>query len=195
MATQVYKNLLKHFLTLLFIKLPVQLAGIPILAVLLLFVPKDREYLPKLFRWWDNHERYFEGNKSDDGLSGPDYIRNTWAQPCGWLARFTWLALRNPANYFQYQVLGRIRHAQYDIIKAEGDLNVGTHEWNTRGYYYQEVLNGREKLWELYIVYPLYRQWHFRLRAGWKVGGAFSKREPGDSLQWVFAITPFKKLD
>jgi len=189
------KNLTKHFLTLLFIKLPVQVAGIPILAVLLLFVPRDEEKLPDAFRWWDNHERYFPGNQSDDGLSGPPEIRNRWSNPEGWLARFNWLALRNPANYFQHRVLGRTANSFADRVKVKGDLKVGTHEWNTRGYYYQEVLNGREKLWELYIVQPLYKQWHFRLRAGWKIGGYFSKRDPGDSLQWVFAITPFKKLD
>jgi hypothetical protein len=189
------RNVFKHFLTLLFIKLPIQLVGIPILAVVLLFVPHEKEYLPSAFRWWDNHERYFDGNKSDDGLSGPDYIRNKWVDPTGWLARFNWLALRNPANYFQHSVLGRTANAFCERVKVKGDLKVGTHKWNTRGYYYQEVLNGREKLWELYVVYPLYKEWHFRFRAGWKIGGHFSKRDPGDSLQWVFAITPLKKLD
>jgi hypothetical protein len=188
-------NLLKHFLTLLFVKLPVQVAGIPILAVVLLFGPRDKEYLPSAFRWWDNHERYFDGNKSDDGLSGPDYIRNKWSDPTGWLARFNWLALRNPANYFQHRVLGRTANVFLERVKVKGDLKVGTHDWNTRGYYYQEVLNGHEKLWELYIVQPIYKKWHFRFRAGWKIGGYFSKRDPGDSLQWVFAITPLKKLD
>lgn len=165
------------------------------MAVVLLFVPKDKEYLPSAFRWWDNHERYFPGNQSDDGLSGPPEIRQKWSNPTGWLARFNWLALRNPANYFQHRVLGRVRSSMYDRVKVFGDLRVGTHEWNTRGYYYQEVLNDSEKLWELYIVKPIYKKWHFRLRAGWKLGGEYSTREVGQSLQWVFAITPLKKLD
>ena len=100
---------IKHFLIFFFVKLPIQLLGIPILAVLLLFIPKNVEYLPRLFRWWDNHERYTSGNKNDDGLSGPDYIRDKWRNPTGWMARFNWLALRNPANYFQYCILGKVK--------------------------------------------------------------------------------------
>ena len=202
---------IKHLLTFFFIKLPVQLAGIPILAILLLVVPRDREYLPRMFRWWDNHERYFEGNKSDDGLSGPDYIRNKWRNPTGWLARFYWLALRNPANYFQYAYLGRIRNTPYRTMRVRGCvfqedgsknrtnpqklLSVGTHTWNRRGYYYQEVINGAETLWELYMVWPLYKKWHFRLRMGWKLGGIYSQKKEGDGIQWVLAITPLKRLE
>lgn len=190
-----HKHLFKHFLVLLFIKLPVQLAGIPILAIALIFVPRDEEKLPDALRWWDNHERYTPGNKSDDGLSGPDYIRSKWSDSTGWLARFNWLAIRNPANYFQYKVLGRQKSAMFDRVKVFGDLRVGTHDWNTRGYYYQEVINDDEKLWELYIVKKLFGKWHFRFRAGWKIGGAYSTRKTGEYLQWVFAITPLKKLD
>lgn len=202
---------IKHLLVFFFIKLPVQLIGIPILAVLLLFIPKDVEYLPRLFRWWDNHERYTSGNKSDDGLSGPDYIRDKWRNPTGWLARFNWLALRNPANYFQYFVLGAEKHSHYEKLKQVGAyfndvgelkydpisscMMVGTHTWNTRGWYYQEVLNGDDKLWEFYMVWPLYKKWHFRLRAGWKLGGFYSNKNTGDGIQWVLAVTPFKKLE
>src|SRR5690606_22399774 len=114
--------------------------------------------------------------------------------PTGWLARFHWLAIRNPINYFQYKVLGRELSVNNSIKKIKGDLKVGTHDWNTRGYYYQEVENDGETLWELYVVYPLFKNYHFRLRMGWKIGGYFSRRSPGEHMQWVLAITPFKKL-
>tara|TARA_R110002126_G_scaffold13516_1_gene58506 strand:+ start:268 stop:879 length:612 start_codon:yes stop_codon:yes gene_type:complete len=199
---------IKHILVFFFVKFPLQIIGIPILAVLLLFIPEDREYLPKKFRWWDNHERYTEGNIGDDSLSGSSHIRNEWSNPTGWLARFYWLALRNPVNYFQYNILGRVKKSPYtlDVQRVRGFsfpsnktnpkkwLQVGTHEYNTRGWYYQEVTNGDDKLWEFYVIYPLFKKWHFRFRAGWKLGGFYSNKKQGDAIQWVFSMTPLKKI-
>ena len=76
--------------------------------------------------------------------------------------------------------------------RVKGDRKVGTHSYNTRGYYYQELSNGA---FEFYMVQPLYKNYHFRARIGWKIGGHYSVREEGEHVQWVFAITPFKKID
>ena len=184
--------MLKHILILLLVKLPLQILGLPILAIALLFVPRDKEVLPKFLRWFDNYELHLRDD-GDDGLSGPHYIRSKWKDPTGWLARFNWLALRNPVNYFQYKVLG---------FKTEGDWaakvenpNVGTHSYNVRGVRKTELTNGDgKKYWEYYAVIPLLKSWHFRARLGYKIGDITDLHDD-EWVQWVFSVTPLKKLD
>lgn len=183
---------LKHLFILLAVKLPLQIIGLPILAVTLLFVPKHKETLPRFLRWFDNHELHLRPN-GDDGLSGPPKERARYKDPTAWWPRFRWLALRNPVNYFQYSVLGFT--VQMPCEATTESPNVGTHRWNDRGVKRNWLRNrdGKE-YWEYYAVIPLYKNWHFRARIGWKID---DKAELYDGLpvQWVFAITPLKRLD
>jgi hypothetical protein len=165
--------------------------GIPILAIALLFVSRKKETLPRFIRWFDNNELHLRAD-GDDGLSGPDYIRSKWKDPTGWLARFNWLALRNPVNYFQYAVLG-FQVQQGWKYKSENN-NVGTHSYNKRGIRKTTLYNpDGKKYWEWYAVLPIYGLYHFRARLGYKIGD-ITDLKPGEWVQWVFAITPIKKL-
>lgn len=183
--------------------LVVALVGIPILAVLLLFIPRGKESLPKAFRWWDNGEAYFKAEDEPDGLLGPHYwrkkrgVEDQWAISYWklWWERFNWLALRNPADYFGYK-LGFKVVDKLTRVKSRGNENVGDHLWSDQGYFYQLVYNGNgKKYWEYYLVYKYYRSnYALRVRIGWKIG-AVKRRNDGRHLPFVFSITPFKEIN
>lgn len=85
----------KHLFMLLFVVLPIQVVAIPVLAVVLLFIAKERETLPRFVRWFDNNDAHREGlpkavndhhidsdgnvqgslPRDIDGLAAPDYWR------------------------------------------------------------------------------------------------------------------------
>ena len=183
--------MLRHILTLLLIKLPLQLLGLPILAVVLLFVPKDKETLPSAFRWWDNYELHLRDD-GDDGLSGPDYHRSKWKNPEGWIARFSWLALRNPINYFQYRHLGF--QTKKGWTATVENPNVGTQSYRDAGIRKIKLINGDGKeYWEWYAVIKLFGNVHFRARLGYKIGDTTDLADD-EWVQWVFSVTPFKVL-
>jgi hypothetical protein len=214
--------ILRHLFILLFIKLPVQLLGIPLVAVALLFKIRDKrtcstglenQRLPKLLSWWDvgdpidrkyglNGDLGYQSKQflnSDDALRegvlynavALMYDREDEGKWIPWYkiywARFNWLALRNPANGFQYNVLGLkvediyqpielINNTHDNEVHAEGlgvtllDFHklpeVGN--WSNAGYRYTNMQTiskrvlGDSTAREIYLVY-LYPKW-FKVR-------------------------------
>lgn len=81
------------------------LVTIPLLGVVLLFVPRKANKLPWLFQWWDNDVSI---NGDDPAYWAEDYAGVTYyanAHPRSYRARFVWLALRNRASRLS-QILG-----------------------------------------------------------------------------------------
>lgn len=165
---------------------PLEIIGLLVLAVVLLFTKKDAVQLPsifglKLFKIWDNYESYvMDHNDPDlDGLAGPDYyikgnyidLDSYWSR---YLARLNWLGIRNPLNYFQYTVLG-VKCEPGDIVVTI-NTEYGTESESTSGAY------------EYYYVIP-YSFWKgkgLRVRIGWKIT---SKWKP--IQQFAFVFNPF----
>ena len=186
-------QVIKHFLTFFFVLIPLQIAGILILPFILPFIHKDREYLPKSVRWFDNHEIYFK-NKDLDGLAGPDYYREPRGiYPFGphkyWKLlyyRYTWLAFRNPVNYFQYKVLGQPLEGEM-VLEETGTYEIdarygqyGTHRATLKDF------DGKVLAWEYYTVQPLFWRFSLRFRMGWKIG-KIDRAEVGEVFQWVLS--------
>ena len=189
---------IKWFFVWLFVTTPLELIGLPILAVVLLFTPKEAVQLPsifgyKLFRFWDNYESYvLDHNDPDlDGLAGPDYYRkrenlNLDNYFTRWYNRLNWLGIRNPANYFHYVAMGAVMDGKpvltvqdppfVDIDKEGGKQRSVTHDG---------------KYFEYYYVLPYrFKSTHaLRLRWGWKISSSHRPLQ-----QWVFVINPFFKL-
>jgi len=70
--------IVKHILQYFFLVLPIEIAGIICLPFILPFIPKQREELPHVFRWLDNHEIHldiYNRFSNIDGLMGPWYYR------------------------------------------------------------------------------------------------------------------------
>lgn len=182
----------------LLITLPLELVGLLVLSVVLLFTSEKAVQLPsvfghKLFKWWDNHESYFmmQNHPDLDGLSGPTYyrdreglnLRDYWPR---YLARLRWLGIRNPLNYFQYRVIGAIMDTSHVFVTQTPpfeDIN------RVGGKIEAKTLNGR--YYEYYYVIP-YKFWNgraMRVRWGWKISSSWRPLQ-----QFVFVLNPFFKL-
>lgn len=187
---------IKHILSWLLIIFPLTLLGMVVLAIVLPFIPRDRETLPRCIRWWDNHEAHLK-EMADDGLSGPpDYRAALLAKgtdPEGFLARYNWLALRNGLNYFQYKVMGFQVQDDFKVISIKGNPEVGDHKGKAAGVYEVTIQNGGKTYWELYWIYEYPgTDYIMRFRMGWKIGNPY-ERKPGEWRQWCLSPTPVKK--
>lgn len=133
--TLVTSFVLKH----VFVTVPVIASGMVVLPFVLPFIRKESEQLPKAFRWYDNHEVHLKdiNNLGDDidGLMGPrkyrikigalradgsdnpnfGYFKRLWH-------RYNWLAIRNPAYYFQHAVVGHRMTYSVIVTSEHSDL-------------------------------------------------------------------------
>ena len=126
--------------------------------------------LPYLLRWFDNADQYV-GRDTSTYLAV--YNSGVWNT-------YTWLAWRNPLNYFGYKVLGKTSQLNFNIV----DDNIGDATGNTPGYRHIEIPDA-------YEYYYIYRYGMsdkcFRFRMGWKLAGA----QPGQLCEYVALISPY----
>lgn len=184
-----------NLLMLLFCTLPLQLVGMIVLLIIVPTLSRSVSKLPDWLAWFDNAENiYLDENDPDrDGLSGPSYYRrddlgiaNAEGPFDGnddialfrlWWNRYNWLALRNPINYFQYEILGaKIDEDDVVIIKGT-DTN-----------HYAEVITQDDLYYEYYVTKPWLFGFIFRFRMGWKITSTYRPIQ-----QSVFIINPFAK--
>lgn len=199
-------RVLIHTAKFLLIKIPMQLLGMVVLAPVLVFVPKNAQHLPKAFKWLDNADYYRKVvGEQTDGLSGDPGIRARWKNPDGWLARYYWLAIRNPINYFQYYKLG-VSYRLQDIDKITYSGNRYTSDWirdrdvPNNGLFLCEVVLGGRTYWEIYLVINHLSDRCLRLRLGWKINQApeyeiVDQLVRNEHLQFSFNIHPFKEIE
>jgi hypothetical protein len=158
-----------RFISCLFIWLlvciPLQLVGSVLLLILCCFFNIGK--LPRLFRWFD----------SADPFVGRDTSVIDKVSTDGWYARYTWLAWRNPLNYFGYKVLG------FQSKEAIPSIAIGNTSDAHPGKYYLESQGHYE--------YCLIHLWSptkcFRFRMGHKL----NKTKVGDWVQRVGVIQPY----
>ncbi len=199
---------IKHGLIYLFICLPLQLIGIPLVALAVLCQKSDAVRLPKFLKWFDLADNYPE----EFGRTNVTYVNQIL--PEGKLARFNYLALRNPTNYFNYKHLAVkfyrittftcVRTLQADYLKDLGpqedkilllndigDTGVsGISEIEIDGV---SLTDAADHVYEYYNVYryKLFgRTFCVRIRIGWKLS-EFKEDNVNKHLQWVFVISPF----
>ena len=214
------KRIFLHTLIFFCVLTPLKLVGLLVLPWVLLFVPRDREYLPKLFRWFDNQEYHYAIDKLDpeiDGLAGDKLYRSQrnlrddsgfWKL---WYERFIWLAIRNPVNYFQYAVLGLHVSAGYELLyhyttlpSDSWKLQVG----NTKNMYcgfarhdIRSYMKPKRDYWEYYWVKP-YNLFGtrrcIRLRMGWKIGNIKNLDDhflQSKAVQFTYNLNPWKTFE
>lgn len=174
---------IKRFIlrTLMFfgICVPIMLLGS---IILLLFLPFSKhEKLPYFLKWWDCADFYVGRD--------PHTYREVVKK--GWWARYTWLAWRNPMNYFEYRYMGM----EYDprsvwvLYDPQGD-DVG--DKSRAGYRHIELTDSKGRgFYEYYWIYkyPFASNWCFRFRMGWKIKD--KKRVHYQLIQWCFVIGPW----
>lgn len=189
--------LIKNFLIWLLVVLPLTLLGMVILALYLPFLSREAKVLPRYLKWFDNWS-----GPERDGLAGyehyshPSQVHKRPSDMEGFCARYRWLALRNPVNYFQYSALGKwidpLGFQPLDGSKI--DLNVGDRSKEGLSYTYAAIFFMQQlmcKVKELYWVkaYTIFgRRLCIRLRVGHKLNHSDSKAY---MAQWVFSFSPF----
>lgn len=190
-------DLIKHTLIFLFVTIPLQLVGIVVLPIVLLFIPKDRETLPAFVRWFDNAEIPLGIGSKDDGLAGPAYYRDeaiaTYKKFVRsdylalYICRYVWLAFRNPINYFQYKVIGfQVPKAGIKVIQP-GDPFVGNKQGEHAGTSSLVIEANGKQYRDYYKVIKLGKTRCLRIRIGYKIG-TVAERKPGDYRQFVYTF-------
>ena len=176
-------RLIKHLGILLFISLPLELAGIFILSIVVPYVSlKGQEKLPRAFKWFDSFDLYSDRDRS--------VYRSIIAQ--GPFKQYCWLALRNPLNYFGYVVLGFKFNRGELYYYGQGDINVGDSAGKGPGLLIMELRNRTTETTEAYEYYFIHR-WSatkcFRFRLGYKIG---LSNQDGMYIQQVLVCQLYK---
>jgi hypothetical protein len=178
-------RLAKNICKFLMISMPIQLIGS---ILLLMYLPIQRKLSPKLemlpffLRWFDNADMYIGRNTEtyEKVYEGP------------FLAHYTWLAWRNPINYFSYaylsvQVLGEIE----TIYSNDPEGAIGDSTGDRPGFRYTELRVNNQTIYEYYFIYKWSSTTCFRFRTGYKIGGIKSNL-PNEYIQEVFVLAPYK---
>lgn len=172
--------------------LPLTLLGMVVLSIVLPFIPRDVEQLPRIVKWFDN----WSGVPPGDGLSGDPGYRSQLEDPTSFRSRYYWLALRNPVNYFQYKILGMVTDSEFWVSHTNSNYDVG--DKSNGGILDQELISvstGR-RYSEFYFIKPyifMNRKLCIRIRIGYKIGNRFANSitKPPPVIQWVFSASPF----
>ena len=185
-----------HLITLIMLKLPLQLIGVLVLFIYFRFFngPYNTR-LPKYLKWfgvWEGKSygingdaawRYARKENTFKGKDGKIYYEYE-----GWLPRFQYNALRNPLNHFQWEVLGRKRPEGMFYVEYIGNRDIGPGEL---GWYYMEILG--TGIWELYFKFKIKGlDKAVRLRLGYKIGSSTDLQR--SRIQWAFSFTPLKRI-
>ncbi len=202
-------RILRYLGFFLVVTLPLTVLGIICLAIYLPFCTKNplnsiEAKLPRLLRFFDCADLYAEF-----GRNPITYL--TVVCPKGRYARFVWIALRNPLNYFSYKYLGvtpqssivclTLSQTFSKSMPAGSKTTVGDSAQDAAGKFYVEYLIDSKFYYEYYIVYkyPTYVDTYLfrgtptclRFRLGHKLG-APGELQYGKTIQDVFVISPFK---
>lgn len=173
-------KLLKYLITFLGLEI-LQLIGVVIVGIALLFLPKPATKLPWFLKWFDNNETYWGGREA--GLNGTLIIDSQT-----WWSRWIWLCWRNPVNYFQYHVLGFTWNKPIFLVSYDPKLIATVGDDKGEGSFYTEVVIDSKVRWE----YRRTRRWGqsgkcLDIRLGWKISSVESNML-GSQVQWVFNI-------
>lgn len=176
-----FGRLFTHLFVFFVVTVPLMIAGAIILAfVVPLTWSFDKYRLPKLFRWFDSADPYVGRDTS------------TFDRVCekGVWAKYTWLAWRNPINYFEYRWLGlQWLGSEFYLRHNPDEDNIG--DGTKSGMRYIEVSQNDKRYFEYYLIYqyPFAPQYCLRFRLGWKI------KDLNNSLnsisQWCLVFNPF----
>lgn len=190
-------RLIKHLAIQLLLLWPLQLIG-AILLIPYIFLtsapkpgaPLEDFRLPAWLRWFDNADIYPQSGRDSSTYrkvaSGPKY------------GRYTWLAWRNPINYFSYFYLGIEPCIHVNLIehRTTQPTPIGDGIDHHGGHMYVFYLMDGQPAYEYYSVIP-YTLFGMRLcvrfRMGHKFGGPDQAR--GEWVQEVFVFNPVQPYE
>nr|WP_054196741.1 hypothetical protein [Campylobacter concisus] len=192
------------------VELVLELLAFVVVPVALLFCKKDDEHLPKIFRWFEDANDYYDGKcAAINGDSGwrkehyPEPVNRTYK------ARLLWL-LRNKIGRFSSEINGvKVDDVNPYSIQTIGDPNIASNGGKKSGFCKVTctLKDGRERfgLFKTIRYKGFLSGFYCRIYVGWKlmdIAGAnalnFKEFTQGDDkkhLKTVWCINPLKKVN
>ena len=141
------------WLALTLVGFALDLLGLIMVPIGLLFCDAASTHMPASFWPWDNDN---DGINGDAGWASAEHANGQ--QNTFWW-RFLWLAIRNPGNNFGY-LLGRVPSGQFQALGNPLTSNQGMPGW---------LLVTCDNCWCAYIVLPWTTRICLRIALGWKI--------------------------
>ena len=175
-----------RLIAIILVELMLEILSFVVVPVALLFCKKDDEHLPKVFRWFEDANDYYDGKcAAINGDSG--WREKRYPEPTNrtYKARLLWL-LRNS-------------------IETIGDPNITSNGGKESGFCKVTctLKDGRERFGFFRVV--RYGKFYCRIYLGWKlmdIAGAnalnfkeFTQKDDKKYLKTVWSINPFKKVN
>jgi len=203
------KEILRLILIIL-VELLLEILSFVVVPVALLFCKKDDEHLPKIFRWFEDANDYYDGKcAAINGDSG--WREKHYPEPTNrtYKARLLWL-LRNKIGRFSSEINGvKVDDVNPYSIKTLGDPYITSNGGKKSGFCKVTctLKDGRERfgLYKVVRYKGFLSGFYCRIYVGWKlmdIAGAnalnFKEFTQGDDkkhLKTVWCINPLKKVN
>lgn len=199
-----------RLIAIILVELMLEILSFVVVPVALLFCKKDDEHLPKIFRWFEDANDYYDGKcAAINGDSGwrkehyPEPVNRTYK------ARLLWL-LRNKIGRFSSEINGvKVDDVNPYSIQTIGDPNIASNGGKKSGFCKVTctLKDGRERfgLFKTIRYKGFLSGFYCRIYLGWKlmdIAGAnalnFKEFTQGDDkkhLKTVWCINPLKKVN
>lgn len=139
----------------------------PLVMLLVLpFVAREANHLPRLFTWWDN-----DVSINGDQAEGEETYYARGHDRRSFWARYVWLGWRNRASRMSQMLGHRWQFAEYSDWQSWGDPDTGR---NHEGW----SLNRRGPRWQIYLIRRLPFGLCFRMNYGFKVWAGEGDKRP-----------------
>lgn len=191
------------------VELVLELLAFVVVPVALLFCKKDDEHLPKIFRWFEDANDYYDGKcaaiNGDSGWRKKHYPNG---KNRTYFARLRWL-YRNRIGYFSSRVNGvKVSKIEPSSIRVQGNPKV-----TSNGGVISDFCKVTLKLKDGRSRFGLYKTirykgflsgFYCRIYIGWKLldvaemneynKAAFMQPDDKEYLKSVWVINPFKRV-
>ena len=202
------KEILRLILIIL-VELLLEILSFVVVPVALLFCKKDDEHLPKIFRWFEDANDYYDGKcAAINGDSG--WREKHYPEPTNrtYKARLLWL-LRNKIGYFSSEILGvKVDDVNPYSIETSGDPYIASNGGKESGFCKVTctLKDGRERfgLYKVVRYKGFLSGFYCRIYVGWKLmdicgmdeenKATFMQPDDKAFLKSVWAINPFKRV-
>ena len=195
-----------QLIAIILVEIVLEMFAFVVVPVALLFCKKDDEHLPKIFRWFEDANDYYDGKcAAINGDSG--WREKHYPEPTNrtYKARLLWL-LRNKIGRFSSEILGvKVDEVNPYSIETLGDPYIASNGGKKSGFCKVTCIlkDGRERFGFFRVV--RYGKFYCRLYLGWKlmdIAGAnalnfkeFTQGDDKKNLKTVWCINPFKKVN
>lgn len=198
-----------RLIAIILVELLLEILSFVVVPVALLFCKKDDEHLPKIFRWFEDANDYYNGeNSAINGDSG--WRKEHFKEPKNrtYFARLLWL-YRNRIGYFS----SRINGVKVSEIEPSSVITQGNPRVTSNGGVISDFCKVTCKLKSGRTRFGLFKTirykgflsgFYCRIYVGWKLldvaemneynKATFMQPDDKEYLKSVWAINPFKRV-